>query len=193
MKTKLNKYQREILFCFSKKKIDYPQQAQNEYLKIFNKEIKIIEEEALKAYPQDHMRILKIYEFAKEDRCLKIRQQEDSPWFYISISIPKEKKWILTPTCNHCKSHWLGEKSYQAAEQINIAYNSREEDKNKVLDDYRKLIYGCKTFEELCDYWPEAKELDGQIINKAQLPATINKELISRIQSNLKERTVQSE
>lgn len=188
-KTQLNKKSRELLFNLVTKKITTDKKAEEAYKAVFDEQIKIIIEEIEKKYPQDHMRILQIYDCARVDRCLKISKLESS-WDRAEVQIPQEMEFPLVKSRSGCSSHYISEKAYYAGVEIQRAKQTFDLAIIELREVFNKLIIGSKTFEDLCQLWPEASEVASQVVNSSALQATINPDLIKKVKANLKERGV---
>jgi hypothetical protein len=187
-KTQLNKKHRERLCLFVGKKITTEKEAEIAFKAVFDVQVKILIEEIENKYPQDHMRILQIYGKAYVDRCLKL-VAEEGKYTYDKIQIPDDFEFPLVPAQdNRCRGRFISERAYYAFSEIFRNKKIFNEAVEKLKQDYINLITGSKTFEALCDIWPEASEIASEIVNSSALPATINPELVRRIQADMLKR-----
>lgn len=136
-------------------------------------------------FPPDDMKILKKYNKAVPDACIKVIlpvggvEQFDFR--------PGDEPLVAKQTYNG-QTYLIDDDETATAIQKWVKERDKfKEQLDSLIKDYKSLIYGSRTFEDVVSVWPEAEALRGQICG-VQLPSTITPELANRIKRDMRTR-----
>ena len=79
-----------------------------------------------------------------------------------------------------------------AGEELGLAERADRDKRENIKRDFVALIEGSRTFEDVVEVWPEAKEVSDQIIGAGRAVSLVSLDAIERIQANMKARNVKA-
>ena len=132
-------------------------------------------------YPPRDMRVLKKYEKAEIDDCIRVQ--------LASGGVQKfdfESGTGPLSACPYCNTYPLDAKQTDLFDEWLMAVQKHNEAIDKKLSDYRGLIIASRTWEDVIDVWPEAKTIKPEFAN---YPLSIlSADVIERIKADVSTR-----
>lgn len=167
----LNKGDRDQLIIFANKNIKCA--AEEAEMNVAYEEAKPFVLAAVEAkFPVEHMLILEKYGAARRDECIRYGGRYD----HDSVFHLKKSEAVLVPRfsgCNELDYDWSKE-AKAALQAYGLAKLIFEKAFKAKLADYRTLITGCRTFNEVASVWPAVEALRPKLI-----PDTTEKRALS--------------
>lgn len=137
-------------------------------------------------YPAKDMAVLKKYDCAREDHCIRIAAESLVTQFDIKL----DDAGVLRPQYHGCRPIPCDDVTRQAVETWRTAVTINKEALDQKRRDYRGLIRAARTFEEIVEVWPEAEELRQSICQGSTAMTVFSPELVERIRQDVAERAV---
>ena len=180
-KTRLNREMRERLLAFASAKAVSPTHDKTKE-KAYAAALPLVLTAVLKKYPETDMAILAKYDLAAPDACLigysDVGQQ-------VKVTLREAD----APVCpkGYCRSRnyvWPA-KCVAAIEEFNLRSEQAEDERRRIVRDYKSLIENYQTAEDIIEAWPAAQTVLQGFLNAANrsLPATLPLEALERIKA----------
>jgi hypothetical protein len=137
---------------------------------------------------------LKKYGCLTEDRCLRLTCTEIAG-AYTNFNVLETDTPLQFPRRGYSygardvtRATWDLIKTYE-----NL-YRARKDAREAKLADYRALIYGARTYEDITSVWPEASRLHDQIVGaRFSAPVEVDPAFIDRIKADVASRRAGAE
>lgn len=182
----LNQRDRDLLYKFAAEHISAPAEKQAVDTS-YEKCKQFVLATVNKAFPPADMKVLEKYGAARVDCCIRF----GGPYDHESVFQFRDddKSAPLLPRYNDCSSRqydWTTDERKAlnahvlAVRKLHAALAAKRED-------YRKLIVGCRTFNEVTTIWPAAEKLRNTIIPatvEQRALAVLSEEAIARIKAD---------
>jgi hypothetical protein len=157
----LNKGDRDQLLIFANKSIKCA--AEEAEMNVAYEEAKFFVLAAVELkFPIEHMLILEKYGAARKDECIRYGGSYDND----SVFRLKSSDAVLVPRfagCNELHYEWSKE-ARDKLQKYGVAKIKLEKAFKAKLADYRKLIMGCRTFNEVALVWPAVEALRDKLM-----------------------------
>jgi hypothetical protein len=132
-------------------------------------------------FPQKDMKVLARYDCAQEDACIYISSggyRNDRFEFRDG-----DKRIVFRPgtSCNQRSPHLLDGEAQLAFDAFQLATKARDAEIKARLSDYKALIYGANTFNEVVAVWPAADALRDSIIGSGTALMVLSGDVIDRL------------
>jgi hypothetical protein len=134
-------------------------------------------------YPQKDMAVLVRYDAASKDACIYV---SSGHYNYDRFCFRDDDKRIpLRPgsNCNRAAFLLKGE-ALAAYDAYKDAEKAHEAECARRLSDFKALIYGAKTFNEVASIWPAAEAMRESIVGTGTSLTVLSNDVVSRIQSD---------
>ncbi len=107
---------------------------------------------------------------------------------------PSQPSYMVSKTAVEASGKLVGMRgaSKEALDELDIAEHADKERRDNIQCDFVALIEGSRTFEDVIEAWPEAKEVTDQIIGAGRAISLVSSEAIERIHANMKARNVKA-
>ena len=135
-------------------------------------------------WPQKDMAVLAKYDVADADACIYASTGGgDYGQFHFRAG---DKRIPLRPKRRHCSSHPVlleGEAAdaYRAHEQAEKAHKATQAQR---LNDFKALIEGSRSFNEIEAVWPAASELRSSIVGESAALTVLSEDVVARIKAD---------
>lgn len=184
----LSKADREILYKFALANVSCPEQE-----KAFNEAREAVKPHVLaavhKRYPVDHMLIMQNYGATRRDECIRFGGSYDHDSVYEFDA--NDPDVPLIPRYTDCHSAARGYEWSDEARKLLFAYvkarNELKKAQKAKYEDYRILIFGSRSFNDVAAVWPAAEQKRAAIIPQAsqgRALAVLSEEAIARIKAD---------
>ncbi len=181
----LNKSDRETLFNFAKANISCPPEKAA-LDAAYDKAKPYVLEAVQKRFPPADMAIMQKYGATREDPCIRFGgyYNADSVFhFNTGEAVP------LVPRntgCSELHYEWSSD-ALNALNSYVLARHAHRKALDQKIEDYRRLIVGSRTFNDVVAVWPAAESLRAKLIPKSpeqRALACLSEDAILRIRSD---------
>lgn len=181
-KTRLNQGHREFLRKLMQEIVTCPEEVA-EVEKTYAAAEPLVRKAVEAKYPAKDMKVLRRYEAAKQDDCIKLQLSAGG----VEMFHFKPDTGPIVAKVTYQGAIYLADEKTTDAVQNWIA--AREIASKRIREkhtDYEALIEGTNYLEDIEAVWPEAAELRKRIAK--QLPAVLSEEVVKRIKADSKAR-----
>lgn len=138
-----------------------------------------------KKYPAKDMKVLQKYGEAKPCRRVDLADEKGN---YSRLRLREEHQLLIPDRHSGCLTLLVETDVVHLANAYIAAEEHLDDDRNQRLNDYRAFIYGCRTFEQVVDVWPEAQMCFEHIL-KGRGGEVVSMEVIARVKADIARRT----
>lgn len=183
-KTRLNNHSRDVLNRLAERLV----QVSDDELRASQKDGDTLVRKMVEhRYPPKDMKVLRQYEQAHEDRCIRVRLHAggDFQW-----NIRKDSPSVWQPGRYSCSNMHLADESTTAAielfRKLEADFKKRRAEK---LAPYYKLINSSSTFEAVVSVWAEAEQVRAECgARSSAVVGAVTPEIIDAIHADMAER-----
>lgn len=178
-KVRLNKEMRERLLAFASKNAVSPTHDKATD-KAYAAALPLVLAAVRKKYPEADMAILAKYKLAEPDACL-IGYSDTGQ--QVKVTLRQADAPVCPKGYCHSRSYAWPAKCVAAIEEFNLRSEQAEDERRRIVRDYKSLIENYQTAEDIIEAWPAAQTVLQGFLNAAnkQLPATLPLEALERI------------
>ncbi|MET0364880.1 MAG: hypothetical protein ABW169_09505 [Sphingobium sp.] len=181
---RLNQSDRETLYAFAKKKVAETHDN-SAFDAAYENAADVICGTMQDMYPPKDMKVLERYEQARRDACIYYSTGGSN---YEQFCFRKDDERIpLRPSDRGCNWRTPFLLEGQAADALAIFRKAEAEAKETLKrreNDFRALIYGAKTFNEVANVWPGAEALRSTIAGEATALSVLSSDVIDRLKAD---------
>lgn len=141
---------------------------------------KLVKAVVVKKYPVKDMKVLKKYGFTKLATRFKFVNLDTRKTFIINLHKDYD---LITVGETYGTQYEASDELTKLYEKYELNKNEIEINKNKILQDYKNLVIGCNTTNQVIEAWPASVAVLDSFIDVASrsLPTTMSAEGIARI------------
>ncbi|MGX1098877.1 hypothetical protein [Amorphus sp. MBR-141] len=158
---KLNKDRRKILRDFADKSVTYPEQ-ESVIEGTYRRALGLVRSEMAKRYPEADMEVLRHYKCAEHVQAVFIADVGRDR--HVTFTLRQaDRQSITRPRVNYGAAEVMSAETYEAVVTHNAAIGAHRRALDEKLTNYRRLIHGARTLEEVLDVWPAAAAVADEV------------------------------
>lgn len=178
-KTRLNKNHRRML----RRRLEDCDMAPKEQKaadKTYARAAALVRADFDKAYPPEDMALLRKYEVARKDQCIRGATSEGR---FIGFEFRHDDDLTPWAPARYCRSRSIpfNTKTLDAIEKAEVAKDALIKAQKEVRDLYHPLINSVRYFEDVVEVWPAAEQWRSRICGQSTAVSTLSEDAIEKI------------